>query len=304
VTGTAGASAPVVFLAEQRPAVEAALARVAEELAGRDPVREAVRYALGGPGKRLRPILCVAAYRALGGGGPDTAIHDLAVALELVHTYSLVHDDLPCMDDDALRRGRPTVHRVFGAHVAMVAGAALIPLALARVARAALALELAETRATRLVVELAQGAGAAGMVGGQFLDLEAEGHAPGLDCVDGIHGRKTGALLAAAARMGGVAGGAEEGIVHALGRYGQALGLAFQITDDVLDVAGDPAVLGKEAGRDSAHDKATYPALLGLDGARVRAGEAAADAIAALRGAGIESPELEGLASFAAERDR
>jgi len=304
VTGTAGASAPVVFLAEQRPAAEAALLRVAQGLAGRDPLREAVRYALGGPGKRLRPILCVAAYRAVGGPGPDAAVHDLAVALELVHTYSLVHDDLPCMDDDALRRGRPAVHRVFGAHVAMVAGAALIPLALARVARAALALELAETRATRLVVELAQGAGAAGMVGGQLLDLEAEGHAPGLDEVDGIHARKTGALLAAAARMGGVAGGAEDGIVHALGRYGQALGLAFQITDDVLDVAGDPAVLGKAAGRDSAHDKATYPALLGLDGARVRAGKAAADAIAALRGAGIESHELEGLASFAAERDR
>ncbi|MEX0892753.1 MAG: polyprenyl synthetase family protein [Gemmatimonadota bacterium] len=304
MTGTAGASAPVTFLAEQRPGVEAALLRVADELAGRDVVREALRYALGGTGKRLRPILCMAAYRAVGGSGADAAVHDLAVALELVHTYSLVHDDLPCMDDDALRRGRATVHRVFGADVAMVTGAALIPLALARVARAAVAMGLEETRASRLVVELAQGAGAAGMVGGQLLDLEAEGHAPGLDDVDVIHARKTGALLAAAPRMGGVAGGAGEGIVSALGRYGQALGLAFQITDDVLDVAGDPAVLGKEAGRDTAHEKATYPALLGLDGARTRAGEAAADAIAALRGARIESPELEGLARFAAERDR
>jgi farnesyl diphosphate synthase/geranylgeranyl diphosphate synthase type II len=304
VTGAAGSRAPAEFLAHERPAVEAALARLTASVAGSDPLREAVRYALSGAAKRLRPILCVTAYRAVGGNRPDAAIHDLAVALELVHAYSLVHDDLPCMDDDALRRGRPTVHRVFGVDVATVVGTALIPLAMGRVLDAAGQLGLNPACASRLVTELARGAGAGGMVGGQFLDLQAEGRAPHPGVLGAIHARKTGALLAAAPRMGGIAGGAGAETVAALGRYGQALGLAFQIADDVLDVTGDPAILGKESGRDTAHEKATYPALLGLEEARNRAADAAAEAVLALRGAGLRSDELEGLARFAAERDR
>lgn len=304
MTGAANAGMPTALLTDERALVEEALARLATSLPADVRLADGVRYALGGAGKRLRPILCAAAYRAVGGSGQPAAVHDMAVALELVHSYSLVHDDLPCMDDDALRRGRPAVHRVFGAPVATVVGAALVPLAAARVVAAARAMHLSEERAARLVVELARGAGAGGMVGGQFLDLEAEGRAPCPHMVDAIHARKTGALLAAAPRMGGVAGGADETTVAGLGRYGESLGLAFQIADDVLDVTGDPAVLGKEAGRDSARRKATYPALLGLESARARARELAMEAVEALRGVGLHSRELEGLARFAAERDR
>ncbi|HEX6940698.1 MAG TPA: farnesyl diphosphate synthase [Longimicrobiales bacterium] len=300
------------YLEAERAAIEAARTRVVEELLSgvAPPVCDAIRYALDAGGKRLRPVLCVAAYRAAAGGrdmrpgaAPD-GVYAIACGLELIHTYSLVHDDLPCMDDDDLRRGRPTTHRVFGERAAVAAGAAMIPLAARAVERGGRALGLPAGTCMRLVRELLAAAGGGGMVGGQLLDIEAERRAIPVAALEAIHHRKTGALLAAAPRMGGIAARASERIVDGLGAYGRRLGLAFQIADDVLDVTGSAAALGKAAGRDAVLAKATYPALLGVDGARRRAREEAEAAVAALRAVEIDSPVLEALAYYAVERDR
>jgi geranylgeranyl diphosphate synthase, type II len=287
--------------------VERALGRMVEQGLERSradgEVIGAARYALEAGGKRLRPILCATAYRAVAGDAPEAA-YDLAASLEIIHTYSLVHDDLPSMDDDAVRRGRPATHIAFGVATATVAGAALIPLA-ARVALEACdALGLEEARAGAAVATLMAAAGAGGMVGGQALDLAAEGRRVSLDELEGIHRLKTGALLAAAAEVGGIAAGAGVVARNGLVVYGRALGLAFQIVDDILDVTGSTVVLGKTAGRDTELEKATYPGLAGVEGARERARAEAERARAALREVGLASPELEALARYAVERDR
>ncbi len=288
-----------------RARVNAALARVLDDVLLEAPERVArpVCYALDAGGKRLRPVLCLTAYEAVGGQDVARAA-ELACTLELIHTYSLVHDDLPCMDDDDLRRGRPTTHRVFGDAAAAVGGAALIPLAAAAALRGAAALELDDTVTAAIVRELAAAAGGGGMVRGQWLDLQAEGRVVGLEELETIHRAKTGALLAAAPRIGGIAAGASPSVVQALGVYGAHLGLAFQIADDILDVTGTDEVLGKTAGRDETLHKATYAALLGVDRARLRARSEADSAVVALREAGLEAPALEALAYYAAERDR
>lgn len=294
------------YLADERAAFEAARRRLVDLLLADAPVdvAEPIRYALDAGGKRLRPVLCVAAFRAAGGAPDADGIYDVACALELIHTYSLVHDDLPCMDDDDLRRGRPTTHRVFGVERAVVAGAALIPLACRAAVIGGERLGLETEERLGLVMELCRAAGAGGMVGGQHLDLEAEGRAPTLDALEAIHHRKTGALLAASLRLGGLAARADEGVLDALGAYGRSIGLAFQIADDVLDVTASTEVLGKTAGRDAVLAKATYPALLGLDGARARARAEVHAAVAALRAAGVASTELEALARYTVERER
>lgn len=291
------------FLADEWESVEAARRRVGEELlAGLAPrLAEPIRYALDAGGKRLRPILCVAAYRSVSGRGGD-AIYELAIALELIHTYSLVHDDLPCMDDDDLRRGRPTTHRAFGVAAAVAAGAALIPLAALAAEAAGRKLGLGPAERSELVRTLCQASGPEGMVGGQWLDLDAEGRAVDLPTLEAIHRLKTGALLAAAVRIGGMAARADADALAALATYGQALGLAFQIADDVLDLTGDPALLGKAAGRDLTLGKSTYPALLGLEGARHRARAEVERACAALRDAELATPALLALAHHAVER--
>lgn len=298
------------YLESEREAIERARERLVEGLVAGLPedVAGPVRYALEAGGKRLRPILVVAAYRAAGGGDGKEAgergIHDVACAVEFVHTYSLVHDDLPCMDNDDLRRGKPTTHRVYGSGRAVIAGAALIPLAVLALARGGRALGLEGGEIASMVRELCEAAGAAGMVGGQLLDLDAEGLPVDLSDLEAIHRRKTGALLAASLRIGGVAARADRAVIEALGEYGRSVGLAFQIADDVLDLTGETAKLGKTAGRDVALEKATYPSLLGIDGAIARARAEAEAAVAALRSAGIDTPELVALAHYAVERDR
>jgi len=286
--------------------VERALAEVlAEELAGWPaPLADAVRYAVMGGGKRFRPILCIAAFRAVSVDEPGPAVYRIACALELIHAYSLVHDDLPCMDDSDLRRGRPTTHRVHGAAVAAVAGAAMIPLACRVLDSGAADLGLPAGERADALRELCVAAGAAGMVGGQWLDLEAEGREVSLPELERVHRAKTGALLAAAPALGGRAARAAQPMIHALASYGRSLGLAFQITDDLLDVTAHAAELGKPAGRDQVLGKATFPALLGVDAARKRARAEADAAIATLRAAGIRSPELEALARYAVDRAR
>jgi geranylgeranyl pyrophosphate synthase len=260
-------------------------------------VADAIRYSLLGGGKRFRGILLLAAYRAAGGEGYASL---LAAAIEIVHAYSLVHDDLPCMDDDDIRRGRPTVHRQFDARTATVAGLAMVPLAARTAARGARAVPKADPG--RIVAALMSAGGAGGMIGGQLLDLEGEGKPLSLPDLERIHRGKTGALVSAAAMLGGLAAGAPEPVVQALARYGGALGLAFQIADDVLDVTSSTEVLGKTAGRDAELRKSTYPGILGIAGATQRAETLVDDGCAALSSAGLLTPVLENIARFVVRR--
>ena len=218
--------------------------------------------------------------------------------MEVVHAYSLVHDDLPCMDDDDMRRGRPTTHIVYGVEVATAAGLAMVPLAARTAAAAARELELPEATVGAIVRELMGAAGGAGMIGGQLLDLEGEGRPLALADLERIHRLKTGALITASVRLGGLAAGASDEQLVAFTRYGDAIGLAFQIADDVLDVTATTDQLGKTAGRDIALAKSTYPALLGIDGAVSRAEALVEEGCGALQVVGLLTPQLEHLARF------
>jgi len=263
------------------------------------PVADAIRYSLMGEGKRLRGILFLRAYEAAGGTADGSA---MAGAIEVVHAYSLVHDDLPCMDDDDMRRGRPTVHRAFGVAAATAAGLAMVPLAALCAADAAAELGLGHDEAGAIVRELMIASGAGGMIGGQLLDLEGEGTPQGLEELQRIHGAKTGALIAAAATIGGLAARTSRERHDALGRYGADIGLAFQIADDVLDVTATTDQLGKTAGRDLALRKSTYPALLGVEGARSRAEALIREGCASLDEVGLLTPALDRIAHFTVER--
>jgi len=293
------------YLDERRRVVDGLLDRAVVRWEGEVPARlaEAMRYGLLGGGKRLRPLLCLAAFDGCGGAEEDRVVaEDFAVAVELVHAYSLVHDDLPAMDDDDLRRGRPTCHKVFGDATAILAGDALLTEAFGVLAAGD---EPVRGRLCRL---LAVAAGGVGMVGGQQLDLEmtgrvaGDGPLPPLPAIEEIHRRKTGALLAAAAEGGAVAARAPEDRVAALRRYGQALGLAFQITDDVLDVVGDAASTGKAGRSDEAKGKPTYPALVGLEKSRELARKARDRAVASVEPLGVQGAALRALAFYASER--
>lgn len=283
----------------------AAIDRALESLCDRHlaalaaPVAEAIHYSLTGEGKRLRGILFLRAYEAAGGTADAAA---LAAAIEVVHAYSLVHDDLPCMDDDDMRRGRPTVHRVHGVAAATAAGLAMVPLAALCAAEACDALGLSDEETTAIVRDLMVASGAGGMIGGQLLDLEGEGSPLGLNELQQIHGAKTGALIAAAATIGGRAAGAPPDALTALARYGEDIGLAFQIADDVLDVTSTTSQLGKTAGRDLELRKSTYPALLGIDGAKSRAVELVEQGCSALDEVGLLTPALSRIAHFTVER--
>ena len=284
-------------LAVDRARVDAFLARAFEQRQPPAPRLEAaMRHALLVGGKRLRPLLVYLAGRSL--GASDEALDAPAAAVELIHAYSLVHDDLPAMDDDDLRRGQPTVHRAFDEATAILAGDALQSLAFEVLARAA------HPRLPALILTLAVAAGRDGMVGGQALDLAAVGGHPDVEALATMHAHKTGALICAAVRMGALTAVPEQDPrVAALDRYAEALGLAFQIHDDVLDVIGDTQTLGKASGADAARDKPTYPALLGLEGARRRAHELTDEALAALAPLGEAGDPLARLARYMIERD-
>jgi len=291
------AEAPDLTFRVERAAVAAALTGFCDRYLGDAPgaVGAAIRYSLLGEGKRLRAVLVSAAYSATGGTRDVSA---LAAAVEVVHAYSLVHDDLPCMDDDGMRRGRATTHVVYGVNVAMAAGLAMVPLAARTAAAAARDLDLADATVGRIVRELMGAAGGAGMIGGQLLDLEGEGRPLALADLERIHRLKTGALITASVRLGGLAAGASDEQLAAFTRYGDAIGLAFQIADDVLDVTATTDQLGKTAGKDIALAKSTYPALLGVDGAVLRAEALVEEGCEALQIAGLLTPQLEHLARF------
>jgi len=292
------------FLAEQGPAVERALERALAGLLPTLPpaLREPLRHGVMSGGKRLRPILCVAAHEACGGEASEAA-YDLAVSLELIHAYSLMHDDLPCMDDADLRRGTPTPHTLFGEAETARAALALIPAASCHAWGACLALGCDQTVARQVVLELNRAAGSGGMVGGQVLDLFGEDQALTAEELDGLHRRKTGALLTCSLVVGALAAGAEDRTLDALERYASAIGLAFQVADDLLDATASAGDLGKNPS-DAALGKSTYVSLYGLEEAGRRAGELVAEARQALGEAGVHAPALWALANYVVSRKR
>ena len=261
-------------------------------------LREAIRYSLLAPGKRLRPMLVLAAAEAC--GGPVEAALPAACAVEMVHCYSLIHDDLPAMDDDDLRRGRPTCHKAFDEATAILAGDGLLTLAFEVVARHQRPRECA----AGCIAILAEAAGPKGMVGGQMADLEAETRDDAtLDELEAIHRRKTGALLSAALSMGATVAGAGDREKAALAEYGRNVGLAFQVVDDLLDATGDEAKMGKRVGKDSGLGKWTYPGLMGIEASRAYARELTASAIESLAVFEGRADRLRALAHQIVERD-
>ena len=261
-------------------------------------LNHAMRYAVLDGGKRLRPLLVLAAYEAVSGltaSGADAAPMRAACAVELIHAYSLVHDDMPCMDNDVLRRGKPTVHVQFGQAGALLAGDALQTLAFEVLTPLDGSVDPAVQ--ARLCGILARASGRVGMAGGQAIDLTSVGQALSEDSLRHMHQLKTGALLQASVMMGAVCGPASAAALQALEAFGQAIGLAFQVVDDVLDVTADSATLGKTAGKDADNDKPTYVALMGLERSRAYAATLAGQAHAALQGSGL--PDTSALAALA-----
>lgn len=280
------------FLKAKAQQIESALAAEVDSWGGApDTLIAAVRYSLLNCGKRLRPALTLGAAEIIAGDG--AAAMPAACAIEMIHTYSLIHDDLPAMDDDDLRRGKPTLHKAFNEATAILAGDALCTHAFELAAR---------TGNLGVVREIALAAGVNGMVGGQQRDLEAEGRQLTLEQLRVLHAGKTGALMRAAVRCGAIVAGADVAQLVALTAYGENLGLAFQIADDILNVTGTEAELGKAVGSDESRNKSTYPALVGLEQARALAEEAADAAVAALKDFGEEADAFRHLTRFTIDR--
>jgi geranylgeranyl diphosphate synthase type II len=288
------------YLKERALLVEQALAANVNVLKGAGaPLSEAMRYSLLAGGKRLRPILVLASCEAV--GGDIAAAMDLACAVEMIHTYSLIHDDLPCMDDDDFRRGRPTNHKVYGVAIATLAGDALLTDAFKVLARATDG-GVPKTAVLETIAELAGAAGSEGMVGGQVIDLLGEGKSKTLEELEELHARKTGALFLASVRGGARMGGADAAQVEALDAYARALGLAFQVVDDLLDVQGTAEQMGKRTQKDSERGKATYPAILGIERSIDLARELESRAHQALASFDGRAVALRELATFVVER--
>jgi geranylgeranyl diphosphate synthase, type II len=300
------------YLRSRRDEVEQALARVLPPEAGRlATIRDAMRYSLLAGGKRLRPVLALTAAETVAPADRESAALAMpaACAIEMIHTYSLIHDDLPAMDNDSMRRGKPTLHVVYGDGLAILAGDGLLAEAFALLARAPDDTGRPELAARKLAAirRIADAAGPTGMVGGQAIDLQAVGHTVGPEALDAdglkdMHARKTGALIRAATVAGAIMAGAPPARVAAVDRYASWLGLAFQIVDDVLDVEGEVEDLGKTAGKDAAAGKPTYPSLFGLSASKRMAQEAADAAVAALAEAELDRSRLAEIAQWVVSR--
>ena len=260
---------------------------------------EAMRYSLAGGGKRIRPLLLFASYRAIAGTTEHPALETAACAVEAIHAYSLIHDDLPAMDDDALRRGRPTCHLAFDEALAILAGDALQSLAFELLADSP---ALADGTRIQLIRHLSRAAGMHGMVVGQAIDLAAVDTELDITQLEHMHRCKTGALIDASVAMGALIGSADSQQLKALARYSRSLGLAFQVHDDILDVTADTATLGKQQGADIARNKPTYVSLLGLTAARARAQELYQEALAALTELAGDTEPLQRIAQYVVER--
>jgi geranylgeranyl diphosphate synthase type II len=282
---------------------------------GRPPtpptIEAAMRYSLSAGGKRLRPVLAIAGAESVG-GRVSAAVLSVAASLELIHTYSLIHDDLPAMDNDDLRRGVPTSHKVFGEATAILAGDGLLTLAFELLSRPAVARAVPSRRLVDIIHEIARAAGYAGMVGGQLLDLQASRppndsqtapHATIDEAgLERIHRKKTGALIRASVYAGALVGGADPVALRALGRYGESIGLAFQIMDDILDVEGTSVELGKAVKNDQTKGKSTYPAVLGMEASKRKLAQAIDRAIGAVAHLGPDAEPLRAIAGYVASR--
>jgi geranylgeranyl diphosphate synthase, type II len=286
------------FFEADHAAIEAALERILPAENTQPPsIHRAMRYSVFAGGKRIRPVLCLESARMFT-QNVDAAIH-AGCALEFIHTYSLIHDDLPALDNDDLRRGKPTNHKVFGEAMAILAGDALLTLAFETLAKSPLEAE----RRVRAIAEIASAAGTVnGMVGGQVADVEAEGKPVTAGALEYIHRSKTAALIRGSIVAGAIAGGAANEDVERLRRFGDNIGWAFQVVDDLLDVEESSAALGKTAGKDQAQQKATYPALYGIEKSRVIAAELEAKALAELDSYGERASRLRQLAGFLVAR--
>jgi geranylgeranyl diphosphate synthase type II len=263
-------------------------------------IHQAMRHSVFAGGKRIRPILCMEAGRMIA-NSPPAGIEDLGAALEMLHTYSLIHDDLPALDNDDLRRGRPTCHKVFGEAIAILAGDALQTQAYEVLAR----LQCPAEARVRIIEEIARGTGTIdGMIGGQVVDLEAEHTKADVATLEYIHRAKTAALITASVVTGGIYAGGNPNDVEKLRTFGQSIGLAFQIVDDVLDVTQTSEQLGKTAGKDTAAEKATYPALFGIDESLKKADALVESAFASLESFGTRAETLRALARFLVERKK
>ncbi|HUK49081.1 MAG TPA: farnesyl diphosphate synthase [Terriglobales bacterium] len=287
-------------LEEGRKLTDAALERLLPSADTRPTsIHRAMRHSVFAGGKRIRPILCMEAGRAVAGKLP-AGIEELGAALEMLHTYSLIHDDLPALDNDDLRRGRPTCHKVFGEAIAILAGDALQTQAYEVLSR----LQCPADARIKIIEEIARGTGTVnGMIGGQVVDLEAEHTKPNAEMLEYIHLSKTSALITASVVTGGIYGAGSPDVVERLRRFGRAIGLAFQIVDDVLDVTQTSQQLGKTAGKDAASEKATYPALFGIEESRKRAAALLQDALEAVEPLGARGGTLQDLARYLIERE-
>lgn len=287
-----------VHLQAWKEEVEQATRRLLDSSLMPERLFQSMTYSLEAGGKRIRPALLYAVLDTY--GRPRALGHEAAVALEMVHTYSLIHDDLPAMDDDDVRRGRPTNHRQFDEATAILAGDALLTDAFHLIARA----DLEATKVVALMTRFSEAAGSAGMVGGQLDDMLAEKRSGvTLSTLQSIHERKTGALLVYALEAGAILSDASETDRQALARFGKHLGVAFQIQDDILDVEGDEALIGKRVGSDEGNDKATYPKLLGLDGAKKALEQEVTESETALAELSVEAPLLRELLDFVVRRN-
>lgn len=286
------------YLERCRKEIDQALDRCMSQSTTSERLRDTMRYSVLGGGKRVRPALCLAAAKAMG-ANEETALAP-ACALELIHAYSLVHDDLPAMDDDDLRRGRPTAHIAFDEASAILAGDALQSLAFTLLSEAP---GLTDRQRVVMVSELARASGHEGMVGGQAIDLESVGQQLNVEQLETMHRHKTGALIEASVRLGALtAETVTERQLSDLSDYASALGLAFQVQDDLLDIEGDTQVIGKRQGSDAAKEKPTYPALLGIDGARQHLARLLDDALSAIEGFGSEADTLRAMADYVVAR--
>jgi geranylgeranyl diphosphate synthase type II len=290
------------YLRQQQQRVEAALDHLLPTTDSYPPeLMDAMRYSVFAGGKRLRPILVLAAAETV--GGQTEAVLPAACALEYIHTYSMIHDDLPAMDNDAYRRGKPTNHIVYGEAMAILAGDALLTHAFELLSSPLLADRFPASLLLQVSYCLARAAGSFGMIGGQVVDMASEGQQVDINVLEYMHRHKTAALIEAAVAIGGLLGGGTSDQVQALREYGHKVGWAFQITDDILDVEGDATLLGKDVGRDAVQDKVTYPALLGIEASRQRATTLMQQGIDALAAFGTSAEYLRHIAVYVVSRN-
>ncbi len=292
------------YLSEQAFAVDRVLKSYLPSPSCDPPLlHEAMRYSLFAGGKRIRPILCIAACEAV--GGQQEVVLPFASAIELIHTYSLIHDDLPAMDDDTYRRGKLTNHKMFGESTAILAGDALLTAAFSMLAEKGLAASISPKKMLRVILELGSASGSTGMVGGQLNDIEAQGKEDlSLEKLKRIHTHKTGVLIRASVRIGGILGGAGPKKLSNLTAFGEKIGLAFQIADDVLDVEGETDKLGKPVGQDQSKGRLTYPAFMGLSRAKKEAVVLVEEALSDIKTLGPEADPIRGIATFIIDREK